>query len=311
MNATASSNQTQEARRGEAVLVVMQDNSSRTITVAGANPMAETLLRVPQGALDSLPVVNILGAKLNKAITEDVEFTEGAPDFGDIFSRQREVKLRCRNGEEIPVSCRLSRLMSQGKNACFQLVVADERERSSQQKLQDFIRLNLDGRKVVDGATGLPDRNTAKTFLPLLKNYLAESHLQAVFAVVHLDRFDKSLHHYGSAACTQLLAHAHSCCRASFRSVDLMFALSDRALGVVLFDISRESARIVLNRLRWAIKSHRFDFGGKPDFSISTSISFDMLNPDAPLAALEECEAAIEALEANERNHLIELHAAA
>lgn len=307
MDATTSKIETQDARRGEAVLVVAQNNDDKSIAVVAANALAEAMLGEDIGGLSGVPVINVLGDSVRQIIEEDVEFTDGAKDFGDVFSRLRDIKLRRRNGDEIQVSCRISRLMAQGKNACFQLVVTNEYELLSQQKLQEFIRMNLDGRKELDPATGLPDRNTAKTFLPLLKSYFAQEDPRIVFAVVHLDRFDKSLQRYGKEACTQLLMHVNQCCRATFRSADLIFALSDRALGVVLFDISRESARVVLNRLRWQIRSQRFSFGGKPDFSITTSVGFDLLNLDTPLAAFDACVTAIDEIDPNERNHLIEL----
>lgn len=305
-----TNDQNRGARRGEAVLVIEQNNRYKTILIAEANALSEALLGESQpGGLVGQPIANVLGDGVLQSITEDVEFAEGATDFGDVFSRFRDVKLRRKNGEEVAVLCRLSRLMSQGKSAMFQLLILNEYERTSQQKLQEFIRMNLDGRKELDPATGLPDFQTAKSFLPLLKSYFADGQANVVFAVICLDRFDKSLKRYGTYECAQLLLQVHQCCRTSFRSEDLIFALSDRMLGVVLFGISRESARVVFNRLRWFIRSYGFAFGGKSDFSISISISFDMLNLESPLTALEDCMEAIDSPEVEERNNLIELHA--
>lgn len=310
MDSTASSAKVQEARRGEAVLIVAQSDADKAIAIVAANALAEAMLGEDAGGLVGQPIQGVLGGGVQKIIDEDVEFIEGAPDFGDVFSRLREVKLRRRNGDEIPVSVRVSRLMAQGKNACFQLAITNEYERMNQQKLQEFIRMNLEGRKELDPATGLPDRNTARTFLPLLKSYFVEQDPRVVFAVVHLDRFDKSLQRYGKEACAQLLIQVNQWCRATFRSQDLIFALSDRALGIVLFDIGRESARVVLNRLRWQIRSQRFAFGGKSDFAITTSVGFDVLNLEQPLTVFDECVTAMNALDPNERNALVELSAA-
>ncbi len=297
-----------EARRGEGVAVILQNNEDQSVTVGLLNPALETMLGYAPGEALGKPVIEILGQQEALLIRDDLEYNEHAPDFGDLFSRIANVRLKRRTGEEIQVNCTLSRLMAQGKSACFQLLVPNEYERTSQQKLQEFIRLNLDGRKEIDPATGLPDGNTARAFLPLLKSYFTENASNVVFAVVQLDRFEKSLQRYGKDACAQLLLQAHQCCRSTFRSADLIFALSDRALGVVLFDISRESARVVLNRLRWKIRSQRFAFGGKPDFSISTSVGFDVLDLESPLKAFEHCSREIEKIDANERNMLLELN---
>jgi PAS domain S-box-containing protein len=295
------------ARRGEGMLVLVQNNQDKSVTINSINETLETMLGYGPSELINRKVETILGKNEAELIADDLEYDDSAADFGDIFARIRDVKLRRRLGDEIRVNCTLSRLMSQGQNAVFQLVVPNEQERIATDKLQEFINLSLDGRKELDPATGLPNYKTAKEFLPLLKSYFADSNVNIVFAMMRLDRFDKSVARYGEEACNQLLMHAYNCCRSTFRSHDLIFALSDRTLGVVLFDISRESARVVFNRLRWKIRNHRFAFGGKSEFSISTCIGFDLLDLEKTEAIFDRCEAAMAKLDANERNALVEL----
>lgn len=295
------------ARRGEGMMVLMQNNDEKSVIINGMNETLEQLLGYAKGEITGRKVETVLGKREAELIADDLEYADSAPDFGDIFSRIREVKLRRRLGDEIRVECTLSRLMAEGRNARFQFVIPNEVDRIASDKFRDFIQLNLEGRKQLDVATGLPNRDTAVSFLPLLKNYFAEAPVSIVFATIQLDRFDKSVKRYGAETCSQLMKHAHNCCRATFRSHDVIFALSDRMLGVVLFDISRESARVVFNRLRWKIRNHRFDFGGKPDFSISVSIGFDLLDLERAESVMEACETSLTSLDANERNSLVEL----
>jgi GGDEF domain-containing protein len=295
------------ARRGEGMVVILQNNKDKTLVISNMNEALELMLGYGRGEALSRSAYDILGKKEAQLIADDLEFDDNAADFGEIFSRIREVKLRRRSGDEIKVSVTLSRLVAFGDSACFQLLIPNEQERTANARLKEFIALNLDGRKEVDAATGLPNYQTAKSFLPLLKSYFADTQSSIVFAIIHLDRFDKSVERYGADACNQLLMHAYHCCRTTFRNEDLIFALSDRALGVVLLDISRESSRVVFNRLRWKIRNHRFMFGGKADFSISTCIAFDVLNLEQAARAMEVCEEALKKLDANERNSLIEL----
>ena len=298
-----------EARRGEGLLLVEQNNDDKYLIISGMNEALEQLLGYAKGEVVGHSVMTILGQKEAQSLNDDLEFEDAAPDFGDIFSRFREVKLRRRLGDEIKINCTLSRLVSQGHSARFQIVIPNEHERLSKTKLRDFIALNFEGRKELDPATGLPNYKTAEEFLPLLKHYFADGSVNITFAMLRLDRYDKSVARYGKAACTQLLMNVYNICRGTFRSEDLIFALSENTLGIVLFDISRESTRVVLNRLRWKIKGYRFEFGGKSDFSISTCIGFDVLDLEAPKAAFEACEKAMTALDANERNALVELGA--
>lgn len=295
------------ARRGDGMLIVIQNNEEKTLTISMINESLENLLGYGKDEILNRRIETILGAREAEAIADDLDYNDNGSDFGDIFSRMREMRLRRRLGDEVRVNYQLSRLMSQGKNACFQIVIPDEQERLSRTKITEFIALNLEGHKELDPATGLPNHRTAEEFLPLLKNYYADAEVDIVFAVLRLDRHKKSIVKYGAQAATQLLMHTHQICRSTFRSEDMIFALSDSTLGVVLFNITRESARVVLNRLRWKIRSHRIEFGGKSDFSVSACIGFDKLDFEDILGVFTRCESAMAELDANERNALLEL----
>ena len=296
-----------DAGNGQARLMVQQNNNDQAIVITEVNDMAAKLLGYRPNDLIGRKLEVILGARVAENLADDLEFESDAPDLGDFLSRQRDVRLRHQSGEEIPVVFTTSRLMSDGVNARFQIIIPNDRDTLANQKIHQFLKLNLDGRKQVDATTGLVSRHTAVDFLPLLQNYLSESELSVGFAVIRLDRHEKSLARYGAAGCVQLLQHAANCCRSMFRTEDMVFGLSDHTLGLLLFDMSRESIRVVLNRLRWNIRAHRIEFGGKSDFSVTTSISFDMLDSATGDSLLVRCEAAIANVSVDERNGLIEL----
>ena len=294
-------------RNGDMMLVVIQNNEEKALTISMINEQLEAMLGYGKDEVLNRRLETILGAAEAEAIEDDMEYSDEGPDFGDIFSKMREMKLRRRLGDEVRVNYTLSRLMSQGANACFQIVIPDEQERVSRTKITDFIALNLVGHTELDAATGLPNHKTAEAFLPLLKNYYADAESDIVFAVLRLDRHKKSIVKYGAQAATQLMMHTHQICRSTFRSEDMIFALSDSTLGVVLFNTTREAARVVLNRLRWKIRTHRIEFGGKSDFSVSACIGFDKLDFEDILGVFTRCESAMAELDANERNALLEL----
>ena len=296
-----------EARRGDAVLVVLQTNSDRTFTIHRMNEAAELLLEFEPGEMIGRHFETILSPKTAEILADDVEFEDDAPDLGDVLSKYREIRLRKSSGQEIAFACKVTRLMSQGTSACFQLVLPDQKEALSRQKIKDFIALNLEGRKQIDAAVSLPNRDTAAEFLPLLENYLPEIGMQACFAIIRMDRFKKSIARYGQTGCTQLLQHMANCCLSTFRSEDIVFTLTPETLGVVLFDISRESSRLVFNRLRWNIRNHFIEFGGKSTFSVTTTIIFDMLDAAQTTPILERAEKATNDVDADERNGLVEL----
>ncbi len=295
------------ARRGDGLFVVVQNNANRTLIIEQMNPAAEMILGYADGEANGRKFEAILNPRTAEFLSEEIEYADDAPDLGDVLSRQREIRLRHRGGEEIVTPCTISRQLAQGGNACFQIVIPNEREALARQQVRQFIALNLDGRKQLDSALGIPNRDTALEFLPLLRTYLTESNISASFAVLRMDRYEKSLARYGASGCTQLLAHLSNCCRAAFRSEDIVFALSEKTLGIVLFDISRESARMVLNRLRWKIRNHHIEFGGKSNFSVTSTVVFDMIDGEGGESILSRSEEAALAVDADERNSLIEL----
>lgn len=294
-------------RRGDGVLIVHQNNEARRLTIHRANEAACNQLGYAEHELDGRAFETVLGERLARELAEELEFTDDAPDMGELLSRQRDMRLRHRIGHELAIPCSVSRLMAQGQEACFQITLPNEIEARSQQQLRDFLRTNLEGRQQIDPASGLPDRATCEAYIQLLTNYMASNGMVAAFATIRVDRYQKSVARYGAEACRELLQHVANCCRSTFRDEDMVCALSDHMLGLMLLDISRESVRVVLNRLRWNIRSHRIDFGGKSDFSVTVSLSFDMLDAHRSESLLDRCEEAVTRLDDDTRNYLIEL----
>lgn len=305
--AQAAQQQEATGRKGDGVMIALQNNAEKRLVIQNANEVFCNLLGYAEGELKDRGLETILGAKLAQLLDEDLEYVDEAPDLGELLSRQREVKLRHRLGNEMVVPLTISRLMAQGREACFQIVVPNEVEGRAQQQLKDFLKINLEGRQQIDEATGLPDRSTADTYLNLLKNYIANNGMEAAFAVIRVDRYEKSLARYGKQGCIEQLQHVANCCRSTFRAEDVVCMLSESTLGLVLLDISRESVRVVLNRLRWNVRNHRIVFGGKSDFSVTISLSFDMLTEHTGDSLLDRSEEAVGKLDADTRNYLIEL----
>ncbi|PZP85444.1 MAG: hypothetical protein DI582_05895 [Azospirillum brasilense] len=294
-------------RKGDGIVVLIQNNAARRLSIKTANETACNLLGYADGELNDRDLAEILSPKLAEALMEDLEFDDDAPDVGEMLARQRDFKLRHRMGQELALPFTISRQMAQGHDACFQLVLPNERDNRAQQQLKDFLKLNLEGQQQLDPSTGLPDRTTAEMYLRVLNTYIANNGMQAAFVAIRIDRHEKSLARYGKDACVELIKHVANCCKSTFRTEDVVCALSDHTLGLVLLDVSRESARVVLNRLRWNVRTHRIVFGGKSDFSNTISLSFDMLDQHRGDGLFDRCEEAITSLDKETRNHLIEL----
>lgn len=295
------------SRKRDGVILVVQDNTTRTILIHSINDTAANMLGYAVGDLDNASLSQILGKKSLSALEDALEYVTDAPDFGDVMSKQRDVRLKNRLGEEITVSCTVLRVLADGQNARFQLVIPDEAEQRAKFQRTDFLKNNLESHLQKDEATDLPNRITTENYLRLLKSYIASQGVSVAFATIRLDRFESNRNRYGDHEMTTLLKHVARVCQTSFRSEDVVSVLNPSTLGVILFDISRESARVVLNRLRGQVRSHRIAFGGKHDFSVTISIAFDMLGDARGEHLLTRSEHVMANLSTDARNSLIEL----
>jgi GGDEF domain-containing protein len=294
-------------REGDGVLTLTQDDTRKQWYIEEVNDQAARILGYGSDELKRVPLETVLGKKTSDALRDLVEFVPGAPDLSDAVAKIREFRLKPRGGDEFAMSVRLSRAEAMDAHAWFQLVLPNERDQRAQQQMRDFLRHQLEGSMVLDPVTGVADRETARFYFNTLQNYLSTNEREAAFAILRMDRHPKAIARYGAEACVTLLKHVVNCCRSTFRADDVICVLNDHMVGVFLLDLHRDAARIVLNRLRWIIRSHRLDFGGKPDFSVTVSVAFSMLSHQDMESSLEDSEDILLALDQDERNQLIEL----
>jgi diguanylate cyclase (GGDEF)-like protein len=235
-----------------------------------------------------------------------LEYEADAPDLLDILEKQRDVKFRLNTGEEMVLPMRLTRILSRDANVWFALEIPSERNQRAGQQLRDLLRMNLESRLVLDEATGLPNRETCFGFFDSVHHLIATQGQTAAIVALRMDRYEKSLARYGKIGCTQLMQHLAGSCRRMVSDEDVVCQLNDQTLALFLMNFSRESARVMLNRLRWLLRSHRIDFGGKSEFSVTVSIAFDIIHGNAGEGALQRCEDAVMALDTEARNQLLE-----
>jgi len=248
----------------------------------------------------------ILAPKTLEVLNDMLEFEPDAPDLLDIIDKQRDVRFRLPN-DEITLPVKLTRIFSRDANGWFQLEISSLAEEArGVQKFTDLLKLNLESRQVISPQTGLPDRNTCLGFFEAVHSLLQSNEGTAAFVGLRMDRYEKSMARYGFDGCNQLMQHLANSCKRVLNNDDVMCQLNDKMLAVFLMNTSRESARVMLNRLRWLIRSHHIDFSGKPEFSITASVAFDMINERDGDGALTRCEEALEALDQDSRNNLLE-----
>jgi GGDEF domain-containing protein len=290
----------------EATLLITQDNIARRCIIIEANEEAAAQFGTSPEAMKGQPLDSILARKTSDYIQEMLEFEADAPDLHDVLSKLREVTFCTNEQEEIASEYSLARVLSRDANPWFELSFPSARTRRADAQFHAYLRAALESRQVVDPSTALPDRDTCLHFFETLRNVGESNGTEAIFAAIRMDRFEKSMGRYGQDGCTHLMRHMANSCARMLSDLDVICLLNEKTLGVFLVNFSRESARVLLNRMRWHLRSHRIVFGGKEDFSVTASIAFDAIDNDGGAGALQRCEKALHALDQDQRNQLIE-----
>lgn len=288
-------------------LHVAQDNEGKTLMIDDVNEGFSDLLATRPDHLIGTDLRDWF-AKGTIDELDELEFTSDTPDLFEILSKLRTVKWKLETGSEVSFPLKISRIDASSTAARFKLSVPNERNARAKAQLSAFLQAHFEGHVVLDEPTGLANRQSCLSFYDSLVHFVNAHDIPVAFATIRIDRFDKSIALYGEKACLQLIQHVARGCQRALAPEDVVARLNDQQIALFMFNVSRESARVILNRLRWLIRSHRIVFGGKSDFSVTVSFAFNMLSDEAHNVA-EQCETALVELSEDERNRLIELAA--
>ncbi|MAR56559.1 MAG: hypothetical protein CMM93_05195 [Rickettsiales bacterium] len=287
-------------------MLLCQNNEKKTVKIKEVSEALAEALGQMRSELEGVELKEVVSAKVAESLDDYLEFEDDSDDLDKVLTRVREFRMKHFNGEEVLLALRIFRETARDQNQWFRVHLKDERRQIQEESLFQIIRANLEGRLSQHPKTGLPDRSSCENYIELVQQYVKTHKLKACFAVIGMDRHEKNLAAYGQEGCVTLLNHVANTCKTKFREDDVVCYLSDRSLGLLLMDVDVESVRVVLNRLRWFISSHRIVFGGKSNFSVTVSITFTTINGDEE-QVVEACETAVLAIPSETRNQLIEV----
>jgi diguanylate cyclase (GGDEF)-like protein len=286
-------------------LLVSQHNAKRRVVIKEASEGLAKALGFLRSELEGYPLQTCLGDKAAQAIEDFLEYEDDADDVDAVLSFVQDFALKTHKGEEIAFALKCVREAPRDANQWFTLYLKDERRQLEEQSLRNLLRHNLAGVYAEDATTGLADRITCERYLDQIANYVSTHNTKACFAVLRIDRFDKSVAHYGAQPAKELVKHVASHCKGRFREEDLVSYLGDDRIGLLLMDTLEENARMVLTRLRGSVAAHRLNFGGKPNFSLNISIAFAEMLGESGQDVMARVEAALDAVPADERSALV------
>lgn len=277
-------------RRSDAVLIICQNNAQQRIEIAALNEQARKLTGYGEEELVGKNLYDYIGEKFQEILRDKVKFKQNQDDVADALLRVRTLMFRTKNGEMMEFRLRVVRSEVMDEMPTFHMVLEDERVALEKDNFKRVLKENFRGHEVLEELTGLPNRDSLLKDLELFQFFARKREITACFAVMQLDNAAQIAATLGAQVPYQVLKHLGQLCSQRLRREDQVGLLSGHALGMILMQITPDSSRVVLNRLRWSAASMPviLDTGNRADAQIS--IAFHMIDEKDPEAIIKLCE---------------------
>ena len=280
-------------RKGDGLILVCQNNEEQNLTIKEVNPILCDILGRGEEELIDAPLSITLAKKLRESLDDYLEYEEDAHDMQAVLSRVNGFKLAHKDGREIDVTCKIVRSTAYDRHHWFRLIIKDEHVRREEDARRTILVENFRGHEIIDSDIGIPDAASLNKDLELVMHYVQSNSLQAIYVLVRLDDYQQLLAHDAQLA-TDAIKHASNTLRRCLRSDDAICRASEDSLGLILTDITMESARVVLNRLRWSVVSDRLVSKGSPSRSLNISIAYKNITGDEGDQPITRCQEALD-----------------
>ena len=181
----------------------------------------------------------------------------------------REIALRQRSGDVIPVELRAFEMQPLGGRRRFGGIVRDIRERKRLERERDLLVERLAHLALVDELTGLPNR---RAFFDALERLLAAMQRRdghASVAILDIDQFKRINDTYGHAAGDEVLRTVARVCARNLRQEDLVARIGGDEFAVQLPDLTAAEAGEIVERVRMRLEETEVTVSGE-----STTVTF-------------------------------------
>lgn len=250
-------------RKADPVFIVCQNNAKKILEIAAVNEEAARVTGYSNEEIVGRPLSLVLPERINSVIDEFVEYENDKTDLMAVLTKVRQFAIRKHDGKEAEFKLRIVTGESMDNNPWFHLVLVDEQRIRDANAFRAIIRENFKGHEVIDARTGLPDRMSLVKDIELITYYVRDKGIEASFAVADINDYERLCKEHGQETCHALHRHISEVFKQKMRTEDTLGTLSERTLGIILVGASQEEARMVLNRLRWAISVSPFELDGQ------------------------------------------------
>lgn len=267
-------------RSRDAVIDVYQDNDKKNIIIHNLNAAAEHVLGYNAGEIQGQSLGFILPERIFKLLNEYVEYEIGGNDVGAVLSKVPSFCIVNKHRQEISLRLKTSRNTPIDGHDQFTLVLQTAQNTRRDEAFRGLLKENFKGHEILDVATGLPDRASMNKDIEFVLFYVNKKELAASAAVIELDDYDVLRRQLGETGIAEIFRHMARLCKQNLRGDDTVGYLAPKRLGLILFDTTSDSVRMVLNRLRWLIAANPYNRNSDTPLTVSVSVSFRPLGSD-------------------------------
>lgn len=277
-------------RKSDAVVIVCQNNSFKTLDIAAANEEAARILGMSVPELVGIPLSRVIPDRIKSTIEEYVEFTEDGQDLLAVLVKVRNFSLKLKNGTEQPFRLRIIRGEEFDRNPWFHLVFVNEAVQPVAQTAREELRVQFKAQEAINEQTMLTNRGSIIKGLEQIVASVKAGKVRASFAALDINEYESIRNDHGVDVCNALHRHLGIICKQKLRQEDIVGSLSERSIGLALVDANQEEARMVLNRLRWTIGTSPLETKGL-EIGTQVNVAFSEIDGKIlPTEVLEKCE---------------------
>lgn len=284
-------------RNNDAVLTICQNNAAKSIEIVELNDAASKLTGYNVSELAGHALAEIIPARIANLLSEYVEFDGDTHDVGEVLSKVQSFSLIAKDKSERSFRLKVVRGESSKEKNTFRLVLQGTMDVRKDDALRKTIQDNFKGHEVMDPTLGVPDRKSLEKDMELASYYNRKTNLRASFVMIQPDHLDAIEKQYGEKHRVGFLKHIANICRRSLRPDDVVGAVSDKQLGVLLLDSESDSTRMVANRLRWQIAANPYILPDKTSINFSASMIYSNIDGAAtPDKIVDACNTQMDSM---------------
>ena len=223
-----------------------------------------------------------------------------------VLGRVREMEIRHRNGELIPIELKAVDLGVAHGVRFFGGFINDLRRRRAAEAENTALLAQLEKQALTDALTGLPNRRAFEIEAMRVMANAKREGWPIVIGVADLDWFKRVNDDYGHAAGDMVLRAVAQETLQQVRAGDLFGRLGGEEFGLLLPHADIALAQPIAERIRGHLAQQRIFIGPSRAIAITLSIGLAPLDPNGPLdVSLARADAALYQAKLTGRNRVM------